>query len=118
MSTTVTCPRCAKNLRVPEVMLGHKFSCSRCGQTINYDGSPAEIEQRERDRDEYYDDDRPRRRRRPARRSAPMSPLPWILAGGAVLLVIVLAVAGGGYLIWKKSQPEKNPNVTQANFEK
>ena len=116
MSTTVTCPRCSKNLKLPEVMLGHKFSCSRCGHTFNFDGSPAEIEQRDRD-DDYYDRPR-RRRRRTVPRSTSVSPLPWILAGGAVLLVIVVACGGGGYYIWKKNKPETNPDVTQANFDK
>jgi hypothetical protein len=116
MSTTVTCPRCSKNLKIPEVMLGHKFTCSRCGHTFNFDGSPAEIEQRDRD-DDYYDRPRRRRRRSPSK-SAPTSPLPWILAGGAVLLVIVVACGGGAFYIWKKNKPETNPNVSQANFEK
>src|SRR5262245_38849978 len=116
MSTTVTCPHCSKNLKIHESMLAHTFTCSRCGHTFNFDSSPAEIEQRDRD-DDYYDRPR-RRRRRPASKSAPTSPLPWILAGGAVLLVIVVACGSGGYYIWKKNKPENNLNVTQANFDK
>jgi predicted Zn finger-like uncharacterized protein len=88
--TTVTCPGCQAQLRVPESLLGRKAKCNKCATVIQVpavaiterppvptraaarvddlngagDGRPAARTRRSEPQDDFVDDERPRRRSR------------------------------------------------------
>src|SRR5437763_2255520 len=85
MASTTTCPRCSRQLRVPDELLGQLVKCPACSRTFTASAAAEEppplpvaeskpaapvhrqpLDEHEIDDrfDDYYDD-KPRRRRRP-----------------------------------------------------
>ena len=118
MPTTVTCPSCSRELRVPENLLGQMVKCPACSQTFSAavaEARPApppprepppeppvvrrESRRRYHDEDDDYQDDdydEPRRRRRRGRRGEYLAP-----DRGVVILVLGICalVTGLGIIL-------------------
>jgi predicted Zn finger-like uncharacterized protein len=75
MANVISCPKCERQLRVPDELLGQSVKCPSCSETFTADlparqpppPSSSSRPSRPRD-DDYDDDDRPSRRRPPSRR--------------------------------------------------
>ena len=129
MPIPVICPGCRTKLNAPDHAAGKAVRCGKCRQSIHVptaaspkadgimpasasprtisreasqDRQTASAKSRRRGDDFDSDEDRPRRRREIAKSS---SPLPWILAGVAIVAMVAILGVGSLLIFAFRSQP-------------
>lgn len=104
MPIVISCPDCAKKLKLADQHAGKKIKCPGCGGAIKVpageeipelapiEEEPEREERPRRHRKDAEEDEAPRRKKKRKAESAGPSLLPWLIGGGAGVLLIGVVV--------------------------